>query len=832
MALVAATAWPLASQAPATVFQVRAWGTADGLPGSQVNAVAQDDDGSLWIGTLAGLVRFDGVSFEVFDEGREGLPSSRISVLERGSQGRLWIGTEQGHLIEYRNGRFRLRAEPPYPASRIVSMTEDPAGILWIARYADPTREMQPLVWQYHPEDGGEGRLVPRRDLDRHWMAVDRQGRAGILLHDGSVRPPPESSLVVALSRDTAGRVWGQMPLGRLVRLPDGLTDPAGESYAGANELHRTLVTHATGRRVAVLDPVSLQRLGSFAAGDGAYIWLVDRRGLLWVSDGQNRLSAFRGEDPAPVATVAVDAVLRDVTEDRDGNLWVGTLTRGLLRITESPLEAIGPERVPLPGAVGLTPQNELFVEPAPAGACYPLHILSGERAEPLGAACGWMLWDRGGTFWHFENGALGRRLVGRPPVGPERRLEVHATWMLEDPELDEVLWLVGERALMRLDTRAPGPLAVSATWPMAANRAIASDGLGGIWIGATDGLWNLRAGQLAHFGKAAGLPVENIRAILADGHGGLWLGTYGGGFVHFDGRTFVTLGVDRGLPEAVVSSLVEDGFGGIWFAGNRGIHRVRRENLERCLSDPGERLQVLSFGHEDGLVNPETTGRPAVAGPDGRIWFATFGGLVAVDPQVIARREAVAPQVLLLEVVSASGRRRRRSAGRGGGGRVARPQHLVHRGSISRRQSCSPSATGSIPWTPRGPMPARAARPPSATCRRAPTSSGCRHGTRAVSGTKRLPPRLWLFCRASARRSGSRSFWVCWRLRSWLVAGSTRPAESGAAAPLSSSRSRNAPSLWRRSVMSSPARRNASASWPRRVRSSWRQSATSSARR
>ena len=93
--------------------------------------------------------------------------------------------------------------------------------------------------------------------------------------------------------------------LGRLVRLPDGLTDPGGESYAGANELHRTLVTHAVGRRVEVIDPVSLQRLGSFAAGDGVYIWLVDRRGLLWVSDGQGRLSAFRGDEPEPVATIA-----------------------------------------------------------------------------------------------------------------------------------------------------------------------------------------------------------------------------------------------------------------------------------------------------------------------------------------------------------------------------------------------------------------------------------------------------------------------------------------------------------------------------------------------
>ena len=175
LSLIAATAWPLASAPLSPVFGLRAWGTADGLPGSQVNAIAQDDDGSLWIGTLAGLVRFDGVSFEVFDEGHGGLPSNRISVVERGSNGRLWIGTEQGDLIEYTGGRFLVRAKPPYPGSRIVSMTEDEAGHLWIARYADPSRRMQPLLWQYVRSAGGDGELRPRNDLDRLWMAADSQ---------------------------------------------------------------------------------------------------------------------------------------------------------------------------------------------------------------------------------------------------------------------------------------------------------------------------------------------------------------------------------------------------------------------------------------------------------------------------------------------------------------------------------------------------------------------------------------------------------------------------------------------------------------------------------
>src|SRR6185436_14439807 len=48
-------------------FDLRTWRSEDGLPSDAVNALAQTPDGYLWIGTNAGLVRFDGVRFTVFD---------------------------------------------------------------------------------------------------------------------------------------------------------------------------------------------------------------------------------------------------------------------------------------------------------------------------------------------------------------------------------------------------------------------------------------------------------------------------------------------------------------------------------------------------------------------------------------------------------------------------------------------------------------------------------------------------------------------------------------------------------------------------------------------
>jgi hypothetical protein len=43
------------------------WTTVQGLPQASVLALAQTRDGHLWIGTTAGLARFDGHEFTVFD---------------------------------------------------------------------------------------------------------------------------------------------------------------------------------------------------------------------------------------------------------------------------------------------------------------------------------------------------------------------------------------------------------------------------------------------------------------------------------------------------------------------------------------------------------------------------------------------------------------------------------------------------------------------------------------------------------------------------------------------------------------------------------------------
>src|SRR5258708_21452910 len=88
------------------LYTVDHWGTEEGLPNNEVIAITQTRDGYLWLGTLNGLVRFDGIHSEVFDENNTpALNSSRILSLFEDSQGNLWIGSDRAGVAMLKDGQ-------------------------------------------------------------------------------------------------------------------------------------------------------------------------------------------------------------------------------------------------------------------------------------------------------------------------------------------------------------------------------------------------------------------------------------------------------------------------------------------------------------------------------------------------------------------------------------------------------------------------------------------------------------------------------------------------------------------------------------------------------
>ena len=81
-------------------YLIDTWEAEDGRPGSAAYTMAQSLDGYLWVGTLEGLVRFDGVEFRLFDQASlPSWPSPAATKLQLDRSGKLWAGTTSGVAV-------------------------------------------------------------------------------------------------------------------------------------------------------------------------------------------------------------------------------------------------------------------------------------------------------------------------------------------------------------------------------------------------------------------------------------------------------------------------------------------------------------------------------------------------------------------------------------------------------------------------------------------------------------------------------------------------------------------------------------------------------------
>ncbi len=85
----------------------RSWRIEDGLPDNTIRSITQTTDGYLWLAANSGLVRFDGVSFKVFNmENVPGMINENVYTLCAARDGGLWVGLQAGGLLHYRNHHF------------------------------------------------------------------------------------------------------------------------------------------------------------------------------------------------------------------------------------------------------------------------------------------------------------------------------------------------------------------------------------------------------------------------------------------------------------------------------------------------------------------------------------------------------------------------------------------------------------------------------------------------------------------------------------------------------------------------------------------------------
>jgi signal transduction histidine kinase/ligand-binding sensor domain-containing protein len=617
-------------------YSLRVWQTEDGLPQNMVTSAVQTRDGYLWFGTYSGLVRFDGERFQVFNPiNSPGLPDRRAARLFEDAKGDLWIGHEGGIITRYRDGRFQRFSVPSGNENeRIIGLGSDEQGAMWAMRENGALDSLD------------QGHRLPSL------IAADRPGRMG-------------------WSRSNRGNIW-VAENGRAARLTDGKLVPIS---LGADRPEDYVL--------------------AVAADDDGGAWILcDNRIRKW-KDGS--WTEDRGEFPWPAGTISCALELRDGTlavgtiysgvhlifrdgrrpvhfdqsnglpqnwvrffhEDREGNLWVGAGSAGLVSIHTSAFSVLNaPDQWQgcsvLSVAAG---RNDTLWIGTDGAALYRYSAGKWDHYADAEGLSNWYIpsvtetpegevWV--GHFWWGGPYHLRKGRFVRPPHVDETSSPVLA--LLSEPGTGDLL--VGNRkGLLRLN-------ATGSTWLIKSPEGVADDVCavvrdqqGAIWCGfAQGGLVRLADGKLSTFRQNDGLGSNSVQCLFSDNDGSLWIGTADNGLTRFKNGQFVNLGMAQGLADNIVCHILDDGLGYFWVSTNHGIQRVAKSELNRCADGLTPIFSSQIYDHGDGLPIIEFQGGRQAAAcktSDGRLWFATSKGLISVNPTLIRPNPIIPPVVI-----------------------------------------------------------------------------------------------------------------------------------------------------------------------------------------
>ncbi len=199
----------IASAAPLRASPVmRIWDADDGLLQHSVKALARTPDGYLWLGTEAGLYRFDGFDFVRYAHFLDsGLPADRIRALAVDPDGALWIATTDG-VARRVEGRFTSTQEK-WTDLDVRGLFLDESDRPWAVSSEDsPVRvsgPSHPAIDVLRAEEHPVVSLAFARD-GSVWAPTDKDD-LGVLRWDprsGALEVvqdiPPNTSLALALS--------------------------------------------------------------------------------------------------------------------------------------------------------------------------------------------------------------------------------------------------------------------------------------------------------------------------------------------------------------------------------------------------------------------------------------------------------------------------------------------------------------------------------------------------------------------------------------------------------------------------------------------------------
>jgi PAS domain S-box-containing protein len=596
-------------------YLIESWQDHEGLLESSALAIAQTPDGYIWVGTSAGLFRFNGLTFLSADKlSKLERLSGFVSFLQTDRSGRLWSGGEE-RLAVYNHGQWqRINGTN----ASVRSVAEEESGQLWIG--------------------GGTGELYTITN-----GAVERlQSPSGIT---------PSGVFCITDAKD--GHVWlanrgfiGRRNAAGWIRVvPPGGTTPTTLIAAPARDGGIWVYTPGQLRRIKTDGETTTFRAPSLSLPRDM---IEDHNGTIWVTTITHGLAHFApGGAVSFISTTngLTHNAIRCVLEDSEGNIWAGGSLNGLNRLKPRQFLSIGRSE-------GLSDTVVRSIIEAPGGAILAgthgggLALIRDGRAEMESS----VTQDTGDQYvWSLLRDRTGRLLIGTyngglfvdqngarnsfslPPVFLNAVAQI-----LEDSH--GRIWAGGPGALGIIEGDAMTHCFTNCIINGFAITCLAEDtNTDTMWVGTYGhGVFKINTRNLEDITPLPGLPGNRISSLKTDADGYLWIGVYEQGLACLHDGKVTLIGASQGLPALTIGSILDDGNGFFWLSTTHGILRISRDELRRLVAQPSLPVTVNLFNVSDGLSSDKCAEgyQPnSLLDHTGRLWFSTDRGVVTVNP-------------------------------------------------------------------------------------------------------------------------------------------------------------------------------------------------------
>ena len=643
---------PLFTQAQTTSFI--SYGMEQGLAQGQVQSLEQDEEGNLWIGTIAGLTKYNGTKFISYTK-NHGLAEDWITTSYKDASGNIWFGHWAGNVTRY-NAKTKtlenLGLEEYTHFKTIKAIKEDGTGRYWIATQGAGIFIYEPSknkMFALSSKDGLSSNTVYDLIIDpakKIWMATD----SGLTVYNMQqpVNDPGSfthintphgffSNNITSLYYNSNDELWvGSADKGVAVislgkNPPSDLSTHAvnfqivlDESKGLKSSFIKTIYQDHSGKMwvgtvgggVSVFVP-SQDKEKKSSISQGAFKTYSTRQGLnyfnvnaifedreqtLWIATDLG-INQFRGERMQiyDEADDLPNNIVWSMCNDANNNLWLGT-NNGLCKIS-----------------FNLSANNKIE-----SHTIANYNQQTGLSSNSI-LAC---FQDSKGNMW-FGTGFNG---VSMLPKDATKFVTYNKTngltsdmiyTVAEDKEGN--IWFGSKEGATRFNPLTKEFRNYTVTDGLGGNHIyrIFKDSKGVLWLGALGGkLCAYDGSSFKTYDESNGLTHRFILCINEDKKGNLWFGCYGGGLYRFDGKTFINYSIKEGLTSDSPFSIVPDNEGNIWIGNNKGIDRFDiKQNI------------FIHYGKNEGFPGVECNPNSACMDKYGNIWFGTIMGAVKFNP-------------------------------------------------------------------------------------------------------------------------------------------------------------------------------------------------------